>query len=122
VEQSLLPLSDPVEVELTWPPAGLFPNRARTQSWRKNGKLAALYRRECWILMKASKAHGRMLKVRFHPPDKRIRDDDGMIAAFKAGRDGVADALQVDDRHFRPQYEIGEPVKWGKVIVTIGEV
>jgi len=115
-------LNDPVEVDLPWPPARLFPNRARTQSWRKNANLARIYRRECWVMTLASKVQGkRLLKVCFHPPDKRRRDDDGCIAAFKAGRDGVADALRIDDYHFRPEYSFGEPVKWGKVVVTIGD-
>ncbi len=28
-------------------------------------------------------------------------DDDNVIAAFKAGRDGLADALRIDDSRFR---------------------
>jgi crossover junction endodeoxyribonuclease RusA len=122
VEQPSLPLNEPVEVELTWPPRGLFPNKERTQSWRKSGRLAALYRRECWVMTLASKARGKLLRVVFHQPDRRRRDDDGMIAAFKAGRDGIADALGVDDFAFRPKYEFADdPVKWGKVVVTIGD-
>jgi len=122
VEQSQLPLNETVEGELTGPPRGLFPNRERTQHWSKSGRLARLYRRECRILTKASKAKGKLLRVTFHQPDKRRRDDDGMIAAFKAGRDGVADALGVDDLGFRPEYRFAdEPVKWGKVVVTIGD-
>jgi len=123
VEQSQLPLNETVEVELTWPPRVLFPNqRNRRGNWRKATGMAAAYRRECWILTKAAKAHGKLLKVTFHQPDKRGRDDDGMIAAFKAGRDGVADALGVDDLGFRPEYRFAvDPVKWGKVVVTIGD-
>ena len=41
------------------------------------------------------------LWVDFYPPDKRRRDDDNVIAAFKAGRDGLADALRIDDSRFR---------------------
>jgi crossover junction endodeoxyribonuclease RusA len=122
-DQPVLILNEPVEVELTWPPRGLFPNRARTQHWSKNARLAAAYRRECWILTKASKARGTLLKVVFHPPSRRRIDDDNAIAAFKSGRDGVADALGVDDNTFRPEYRFAtaEPVKWGKVVVTIGD-
>jgi hypothetical protein len=42
-----------------------------------------------------------------------------MIGAFKAGRDGVAEALGCDDYKFRPAYQFGEPVKGGKVVVEI---
>lgn len=36
----------------------------------------------------------------FYPPDRRHRDDDNLVASFKAGRDGVALALGIDDRRF----------------------
>jgi crossover junction endodeoxyribonuclease RusA len=39
--------------------------------------------------------------IDFYPPDRRARDDDNLIAAFKSGRDGLADALGVDDKRFR---------------------
>jgi crossover junction endodeoxyribonuclease RusA len=35
-------------------------------------------------------------------PDKRHRDADNCLAAAKAGLDGMADALGVNDRHFQP--------------------
>lgn len=37
----------------------------------------------------------------FHPPNRRARDDDNITSAFKSGRDGLADALKIDDCHFR---------------------
>lgn len=40
------------------------------------------------------------LWIDFYPPDKRHRDDDNMAAAFKSGRDGLADALKIDDKRF----------------------
>jgi len=33
-----------------------------------------------------------------YPPDRRARDDDNIIASFKAGRDGLALALGIDDK------------------------
>ncbi|KQM58771.1 hypothetical protein ASE65_10430 [Sphingomonas sp. Leaf16] len=59
------------------------------------------------------------MTIRFVPPDHRRRDDDGMIGAFKHGRDGIADALGVDDHSFRPTYEFAEPEKPGRVVVEI---
>ncbi|MFO1268569.1 MAG: hypothetical protein U1F25_13740 [Rubrivivax sp.] len=41
----------------------------------------------------------------FVPPDRRARDLDNLIAAMKAGLDGLADVLGVDDsrwRHAKP--------------------
>lgn len=37
----------------------------------------------------------------FYVPDKRPRDLDGLEASCKAYQDGIADALGVNDRHFR---------------------
>lgn len=58
------------------------------------------------------------LEIRFYPPDRRHRDDDNMIAAFKAARDGIAEALGVDDRRFRPHYFFDEPCAPGRVEVS----
>lgn len=60
------------------------------------------------------------LTITFFPPDKRLRDDDNMVASFKAYRDGIADALHVDDRRFRPHYVFSDPDKPGRVEVRIG--
>lgn len=40
------------------------------------------------------------LWLTFYPPDRRSRDDDNLIASFKAGRDGLALALGIDDKRF----------------------
>lgn len=65
---------------------------------------------------------GKMVfSIEFCPPDRRRRDDDNMLAAFKAGRDGVADALGVDDNKFATSFEVCDPVSDGAVIVTIRE-
>lgn len=58
-------------------------------------------------------------QVTFYPPDKRHRDDDNMIASFKAARDGIADALGVSDRRFKPHYFFEEPCKPGRVEVRL---
>jgi len=56
----------------------------------------------------------------FYPPNKRRRDDDNLIAAFKPYRDGIAQALEVDDFKFRTVATIHEKViKNGQVIVSI---
>lgn len=43
------------------------------------------------------------------PPDHRERDRDNLLASMKAGLDGVASALQIDDSRFRPIPDIGAP-------------
>ena len=93
-----------IEVVMPWPPKALSPN-ARVH-WSVKSKAAKAYRAECGWQCKAAKlvapeTDGRLhLWLDFYPPDKRHRDDDNMIAAFKSGRDGIADALGIDDKRF----------------------
>ncbi|AZB63881.1 endodeoxyribonuclease RusA [Cereibacter sphaeroides] len=81
------------------------------------------YRADCAWLAKAAcgklNAQRAELRFTFRPPDRKGRDKDNMIASIKAGIDGLADALGVDDRRFEMDFEIGEPVKNGAVIVEV---
>lgn len=120
-------MSGGITLELPWPPKELTPNAKRRKHWTAYRGKSARYRETCFWLTKAElSGHGMPcgLKIRsitFYPPDRRRRDDDGMIGAFKSGRDGVADALGVDDHTFRPAYHFAEPVKEGRVVIVIGE-
>lgn len=93
-----------IEVTLPWPPRALSPN-ARTH-WRKKAPITKAYKHACWALVKEARivapvSAGRLhLWLDFYPPDRRARDDDNMIASFKAGRDGIALALGIDDKRF----------------------
>lgn len=92
-------------VELPWPPKALSPN-ARVH-WSVRSKAAKAYRRQCHLLTLEAGIRGVdwegdiHLWIDFFPPDRRNRDDDNLIAAFKSGRDGIADAMSVDDKRFR---------------------
>jgi crossover junction endodeoxyribonuclease RusA len=56
----------------------------------------------------------------FYPPDHRRRDDDGLIASMKSARDGIADALKIDDRRFITRAEVkDETHPFGRVMVSI---
>lgn len=114
-------------IELPWPPKELTPNFKRRKHWRSYAKPTKDYRTLCaWLtrakMIDATGVSRIQLYITFCPPDRRKRDDDGMIGAFKAGRDGVADGLGVDDSIFRCTYTIAGPEKPGKIIVRIGEV
>lgn len=108
---------------LPWPPKQLTPNFKRRHHWSKYVNQTRNYRRTCWALalnmLDASDMDALAIVVTFHPPDRRRRDDDGCIGAFKAGRDGLADAFLCDDHIFRPTYRFGEPVKGGQVLVEV---
>ena len=122
-----------ITVRLPWPLPYLSPNsRAH---WSNKAKQANWYRHECGrrvrdeiaalhdekSSLKALNERGVCLSIRFCPPDKRRRDLDNMLASIKAGIDGIADALGVDDQHFSLRLERGEPKKGGEVVAVITE-
>lgn len=116
-------------VELPWPPRQVWPNFRQSNHWRKYHKQIAGQRQSAWALTLIAMRvavfvidhlNPIAMQVEFYPPDKRSRDDDGMIGAFKSARDGIADALKVDDKMFRPTYSYHEPEKPGRIVVTIG--
>ena len=60
-----------------------------------------------------------VLDLEFYPPDNRRRDDDNMVAAFKNGRDGIAEALGIDDVRFQIRVRVMDKFPGGKVVVKI---
>lgn len=115
-------------IELPWPPKVLSPNNRA--HWTRKLEPRQRYRLDCYMLTKGWLATSREwrpspdcplpIKITFCPPDRRHRDDDNMIGSFKSGRDGLADALGVNDRLFRPEYHFAEPVKGGLITVELG--
>lgn len=110
---------------LPWPPKELSPN-ARVH-WTKKGKAARQYRAACFVCCRQARLRelsGKALLVlEFVPPNRRRRDDDNLVAAFKSGRDGLADALGIDDCHFATTFSVSdEVVKGGAVRVRVMEV
>ena len=89
-----------VNVILPWPPKELSPN-AR-QHWAKLARAKKAYRLACAWQAKAQGA-GRIeadklhLSLTFYPPTRRAYDLDNALARMKAGLDGLADVLGVDD-------------------------
>lgn len=113
------------ELVLPWPSKDLSPN-ARVH-WAVRASKASLARTEAWTLalyagwLNADLPDGRLhLWITFHPPTKRLPDDDNMLARFKSYRDGIADALGIDDKRFISHpYVSDKPVKYGEVRVRI---
>lgn len=94
-------------VIVPFPPVELSPNWRG--HWSKVLKVKKAYRRLCWALaleakLKVPSYAGKDSKIAvrldFFPPDRASRDDDNVPASFKAGRDGIADALKCDDARF----------------------
>lgn len=117
---------------LPWPDRRLSPNAKRRTHWRVYQPVTKKARADAALAVLEA-AKGRIaiarwelagespipITVRFYPPDRRHRDDDGMVGSFKALRDGIADALEVNDRRFRPHYIFEEADKPGRIEVEI---
>jgi len=112
----------PVMITLPWPPKELSPN-ARLH-WSKLAKAKKLYRHVCAVQARAQgvqrvQAEKLHLALTFYPPTRRAFDLDNALARMKSGLDGLADVLQVDDKHWSLSIvradEIGGMVK---VVVT----
>jgi len=107
---------------LPWPPPELNPNRR--MHWGAKHRIAKSYRRACFFL---TRKHGVvapegevLLEREFVPPDNSKRDDDNVLASFKSGRDGIAEALGIDDNRFVTRFRLSdEVVKGGEVRVRI---
>lgn len=120
-------------ITLPWMDKRLSPN-ARLHWRAKVGPKQAAKIAAGWLAHDAAKGfHGALgalrandepipMTITFYPPDKRHRDDDNMIASFKAARDGIADALGLNDRRFRPHYYFEDAEKPGRVVVCFPAV
>lgn len=90
-------------VTIPWPLKGLSPN-ARMH-WAALARVKKEYRAACYVLakqarMQAPSAGLIRIDLEFHQPSRRDYDRDNLIASMKAGLDGLADAMGVDDKRF----------------------
>jgi len=111
-----------IELTMPWPPRELHPN-ARPH-WAIKSRKAKAYREACYFQALEQGAtewanDGPIsFTLTFYLPNKRKHDDDGLVAAFKSGRDGIADALKIDDNRFVTTFSIA-PAIGGMVKVAI---
>lgn len=113
-------------IELPWFPKALHPNFRSRSHWPRTNATA---KARAWAFAATKAAfpghfehNGEPigLILTFYPPTAHKRDDDGLIAATKAYRDGIADALGVDDNFFRVRPPIiGEPVNGGNIVAVL---
>lgn len=108
---------------LPYPPKELNPNQK--VHWAVKAKHVKAYRATCKAIAMENivevPAGDLVYDMTFYPPDKRRRDDDNMVSSGKAGRDGVAEGLGIDDIRFQLRVRVKDPVKGGKVEVKIYE-
>lgn len=95
-----------VSVVLPWPPKALSPNGRL--HWAKTARAKKAYREACYYEALSQGLSARSfspapkiaLELAIYPPDQRLRDVDNIVASLKAGLDGVADALGLNDHRF----------------------
>lgn len=101
---------------LDWPYEALWPNKR--PHWAAKAKATKAYRFAAKCLV--GNAEPGLIRITFCPKSRGpIPDRDNCIAAFKAGQDGIADALKVNDRDLTVIHEMGGRCKDGGVIVDI---
>ena len=95
-----------IEIVLGWPPTDLSPNARK--HWAQVARAKKQYRQNCHTATKLqlkkykydSLPEKLVLEMTFIPPDRRSYDRDNLVARMKAGIDGLADALRINDKRF----------------------
>lgn len=113
-------------IRCPWPPTQLRPNFKRSNHWSAYRPFTKAYREICCTEGWAQNLHRTYwpdgdiaMDIIFHPPKGCRWDRDNMFGAFKAGLDGLADAMKVNDKRFDPVNSVGTPVDGGCVVVRI---
>lgn len=112
-----------LELTMPWPAKELSPN-ARVH-WAKLAKVKRATRHAlAWTAkqqgaVRVDHAHGLRIAMTFHAPTRRAYDVDNALSRCKAGLDGLADVLGVDDSRWQYAIERGAPVKGGAVRVVV---
>ena len=119
-------------LELPWPDKTLSPNSRGY--WAKRAGAVKKARRLAYLAMLEhagvgaarqmfSDYAGRIhLWITFHPKTKRLPDDDNCLAMFKAYRDGIADALGIDDGRFISHPFVSDKTaEGGRVVVRFSK-
>lgn len=116
-----------IVITLPWADPALWPNSYRPH-WTVKAKATKAARSMAWgLALEAIKgrqwpSNAAHLIWEFYPKTKRVPDRTNCIISTKAWEDGIADALGVNDRLFEATYLMREPVKGGKVVVTISPI
>jgi crossover junction endodeoxyribonuclease RusA len=114
-----------IRILLPWPPRELSPNarlhwaqkRQVTKAWRK----LAAYETLAAGVRKGDPDIPANIKAvfTFHPPDRRRRDLDNLLASCKPMIDGIADTIGRDDSTWQIELRKAEIRKGGAVRIEL---
>lgn len=117
-------------IELPWFPKACAPNHRSRSHWPKTramkktrdwGYAATLAAFPPGSMIRCDKNMVIPVLFTFYPPTAAKHDDDNLGASVKGFRDGIAQALNMDDNRFQMRpIQIGKPVKGGKIVVVLG--
>lgn len=116
-------MSERYTINLPWPHKDLSPN-ARGH-WGKKATATKKARADGYKASQAAGAHkiaagAAHVTTTFFPPTKASFDDDNLQARCKAYFDGIADAIGLDDKHFKhAPVQRGEVRKLGAVLIEL---
>lgn len=109
-------------IEFPWPDKALSPNARVHWAVRSDASRVARemghYTAIAGGWHRAELPPGRLhLWITFHPPTRRMPDDDNMLARVKPYRDGIADAMRINDRRFVSHPFVSEKTAAGGSVV-----
>ena len=115
--------SGEITLTLPWPPRITHQN-GRPGHWHQRAAATKAYRKACaetaWRAGVTPIETWAVVSIEFQPPTGgKYPDKDGMIGGFKAGQDGLADAMGADDGEFWPDYIKGKQVAGGQIIAIL---
>lgn len=117
-----------MHLAMPWPHRELSPN-ARIH-WGHRARLRKT-QRALWAALACQQGAARLadaavlrltVALTFRAPDRRARDLDNLLGACKAGLDGLADVLGVDDSRWALQVAMGAVDDAGSAFGGLGHV
>jgi crossover junction endodeoxyribonuclease RusA len=113
----------PTPIRFPWPNSRLSPNK-RVQHRYATAERGQAREIGFWLTKDAGIRFDQddtlQLTIKICPPDRRGRDDDNIYSCFKAYRDGIFSALDMNDKKIRRTIlEWGEVEKGGALYVTL---
>lgn len=112
-----------IELVLPWPSKDLSPNArvhfrvkaAATKAARQTALLLAY--KAGWRALQLPEGRLHLWIDCYQAPGKKLPDDDNMIGRCKAYRDGIAQALGIDDKRFKSHPDVKDERRPGGQVV-----
>ena len=115
-----------LQLVLPWPSKELSPNgrvhwRVKAKATKAARELAVITAHEAgWRALKFPPGKLHLWIDCYQAPGKKLPDDDNMVGRCKAYRDGIAQAMGIDDGRFKCHPDVkNERRRGGQVVIRI---